>query len=145
MQHPETEDQWLSESMYHSNCPGCFSHGRVDLTASGCVIFPKITRDQLWLGRAVQHAVRNVTHKPPPDTGRGKLSPEDHFGAENFVRRKFRHTSNFGAGPSDTETSTAPPLGSLWTISCVKLWQAQILLPSAVHLEERLTVSQSVR
>ena len=36
------------------------------------------------------------------DTGEGKTSPGDNFNRENCERGKLRHTSNFGAGPSDT-------------------------------------------
>ena len=43
--------------------------------------------------------------------GRKGNSSEENFGGENFVRGNFRHTSSFGAGPSDTGNFDTP---SLW-------------------------------
>ena len=45
----------------------------------------------------------------------------------DFVWGNFRQTSNLGARHQTRKTSTPPTLGALWTIGCVKLWQAQIL------------------
>ena len=39
------------------------------------------------------------------------------------MRGKFQHTSNFGVGPSDVENFNT--LASLWTISCVTLWEGK--------------------
>ena len=59
----------------------------------------------------------------PTERGGGGGSSGDNFGGEDFMRGKFRHTSNFGAGYQTWETSTLPTLGSLWTISSAKfLW-----------------------
>ena len=70
-------------------------------------------------------------HTGSLDTARGEITSGDNFGGENLVRGKLQHTSNFGAGPLDTGTlqghSTHSIKCSLWPISSVKLWQAQIL------------------
>ena len=81
----------------------CSSHSMTSFQSSELTELPVVENSQLFTQRTVRPLFSLCTL-----CGGGGISSGDKVTGENFDRGKFRHTSNFGARPSDKGNFDTP-------------------------------------